>query len=172
MDKRQRREYWTVGIFLVLLGGLLLSSFITARAQVRDELRKQDLTNLKHAVEMYNNAHGYYPAPPSGTPGCTRSDDRSSWLFNEESPLLKEQHLDAIPHDVREQRGHIYTYCVTDVKDNQGLGFYLQAQFEVDQADTRTFDEDESRKFHYRILHDEETILYRICGGNEKQCQP
>lgn len=168
---RASLEYRAVLVLGVLLVGALIAAVIPARAEVRDDLRQQDVTNLKHAVEQYFNQHEYYPTPPAGTPACTASSP-ASWFFGDFSPLLKEQHIDAIPHDVREYHEYYYTYCPTNT-DSMGKtqGYYLQAQLERPEREQRSFDEDEERKFHFRILHDQQRVLYRVCGGNEKQCE-
>lgn len=160
---------------MLLLGTLfvffLIQAVLPARAEVRDDLRRQDITNLKHSLEHYFNQHEYYPTPPSGLPACTTSSPES-WFFGSTSPLLKEQHIDAIPHDVRENRGYHYSYCVTaHGGSGRTQGYYLQAQLERPEAQQRSFDEDEARKFHFRVLHEQDRILYRVCGGNEKQCE-
>lgn len=162
---------------IAVIGGILLLFFfipalLTARAEVRDDLRRTDITNLKHAAEQYFNLHEYYPTPPTDSSPCT-SSGADSWLFGEQSLFFHDRHIDVIPHDLRESRGHVYTYCVTstDVADHTD-GYFLQAVLERPQPERRAFDEDEDRKFHYRVLHDGERVLYRVCGGREKQCEP
>lgn len=168
---RAALEYRAVVLLGALFLGALIAAVIPARAEVRDDLRRQDVTNLKHAVEQYFNQHEYYPTPPAGASACTASSP-ASWLFGASSPLLREQHIDAIPHDVREYREYYYAYCTTSSDSaGQTQGYYLQARLERPEQETRSFDEDEARKFHYRILYDGEAVLYRVCGGNEKQCE-
>ena len=169
---RAQTEYVVATLIVILLLILFVPAALTARAEVRDDLRRSDITNLKHAAEMFNNTYNFYPAPPPGAPPCTSSGESDSWLFGSKSPLLEGQHIDAIPHDVREGHGHVYTYCATEVRDGQALGYYFEAQLEVEQADRVDLDEDETRNFHYRILHDGNRILYRVCGGTEQQCTP
>lgn len=169
-------EYTVATLMAVVLLALLASAMLNARAAVRDDLRKTDLTNLKRGIEMYNNQHNFYPAPPSepsDMPKCTTVTDTSSWLFAGNSILLRGQYLNAIPHDVRESRGHIYMYCATDIlQGSQALGYYLEAQLEVKQPDIVAHDEDDLHNFDYRVLHDNGKILYRVCGGTENQCTP
>lgn len=150
---------------------LLLSAVIHARAAVRDDLRRTDITTLKRGTEMYFNRHEFYQTPPDAKTGCTNVADENSLLFGGESLLLKEQHIDAIPHDVRESRDHTYRYCVTDIQNGAAQGYFFEAQLEVEQPDTVALDEDETRNFTYRILHEDSKILYRVCGGTETQCQ-
>lgn len=176
---RAHSEYLIAsGIVLVLII-LLGTAGLRARAEVRDDLRRADITNLKHAVEMYYNDHAFYPTPPGspevqlGTPPlCTSSDQIDSWLFGNDSPLLEEGHINAMPHDVREMQGRVYTYCATKVQASQTQGFFFQARLEVNQRDQISFDEDEARKFTYRVLHENSQVLYRVCGGTETQCDP
>lgn len=171
MDMRAKREYLTLGtigiIFLCFLGYSLLFS----RTHIRDDLRKQDVTNLKRAVEQYNNATTYYPTPPDKQIGCTNSTDSNSWFFGSNSPLLDEMVIDAIPHDVREHEGYVYSYCVTRLENGVTKDFYIQAQLEIPAEDIRAFDEDELRKFDYRIVNENGMTLYRVCGGDELQCK-
>lgn len=155
-----------VGIFLLLL----IPAVWLARAEVRDDLRRQDITNLKRAIEQYFNRHQYYPTPPT-TEACTSSSP-DSWFFGDRAALLREQHIDVIPHDVRENQQYYYSYCATAYDRNgKTRGYYLQAQLERPAAATRAFDEDEERKFYFRVLNDHDQVLYRVCGGNEKQCE-
>ena len=64
-----------------------------------------------------------------------------------------------------------YRYVVTDTAATHTQGYYLEAQLERPQVDTRGFDEDEKRKYHFRMLNENNQILYRVCGGTEMQCQ-
>jgi hypothetical protein len=170
---RAQWEYLTLALLLATMLLLLIPAIINARAQVRDDLRRADLTNLKRALEQYNNTYNHYGQAPTADAHCTVNSDHTSWMLGDGSPLLTEQFIDAIPHDVREDKGHVYQYCMTGVSQSSQTvaGYYLQAELEVKQDDTRTFDEDESRKFHYRILHQDGQVLYRICGGTETQCE-
>lgn len=166
-------EYMAAAALLIVILTVLFPALLHARAEVRDDLRRQDIAGLKRALELYNNQYTHYGTLPEHAPACTRVNDPGSWMFGKDSPLLKEQFIDAIPHDVRESREHTYEYCVTNRDEKRIVqGFYLQAQLEVDQEDTRARDEDEDRKFHYRVLHECNKVLYRVCGGTENQCQP
>ncbi|MFH1353993.1 MAG: hypothetical protein ABIH36_01775 [bacterium] len=127
-----QREYLTLAILLIVFIAFLVPSLLTTRAEVRDGLRKQEITRLKRSLEDYYNIHESYPLT-----------------------------FDASP----------YRYVVTGQDESGATGYYLEAQFEVEQKNQAAFDEDESRKFHYRILHQENKILYRVCGGSELQCQ-
>ncbi|MEK7556707.1 MAG: hypothetical protein AAB538_01900 [Patescibacteria group bacterium] len=169
---RPQIEYTIAGVIAIFLLALLLNAIVHARAAVRDDLRKTDVTTLKRGAEIYYNQHVFYPTPPSQEPGCTEVADEDSWLFSSASLLLREQHLDAIPHDVRESRGHTYRYCTTHIESGKTNGYFFEAQLEVEQPDTIALDEDETRNFTYRILHEDGKILYRVCGGTENQCTP
>ena len=160
MTRAQKEYVIAIGIFVILLGFLAVA-VLTARENVRDDLRKADITNLKRAAEMYYNQHNFFPP---GALGCMSSHDLAV--------LLDEGHIDALPHDVRENRDHAYKYCVTNLQENQAQGFFLEAELEGNSPDVIDFDEDETRKFHYRILHENGKILYRVCGGTETQCTP
>ncbi len=169
---RVQTEYTIAGAIAVILLAFLLNAFVHARAAVRDDLRRTDITALKQGAEMYYNQHVFYPTPPGKETACTHVGDENSWLFNGASSLFKEQHIDAIPHDVRESRGHTYKYCATDIQNNATAGYYFEAQLEVEQPAGAALDEDETRNFTYRVLHENGKILYRVCGGTETQCQP
>lgn len=166
-----RWEYTALGVFVLMMVALVIPALLAARATVRDDLRQTDITNLKRALEQYYNVHLSY-VTPLGTEGCTASG-RESWFFGDASPLLREQFIDAIPHDIREADGLTYRYCVTK-RDTAGRasGYFLEAQLERWQAARHNFDEDERRKFHYQILHQDGTVLYRVCGGEEQRCFP
>lgn len=153
----------------LLFTGIAAYSISYARAAVRDDLRKQDLTNIKRSLEQYYNAHEFYVTPPNGKTGCTENT-QDSWFFSDNSPLLKEQFIDALPHDVRESKGFSYLYCVSAIKNNHTSGFYLEASLEANVDEGVFFDEDENRKFGYRVLLEHDKKIYRICGGEEQQC--
>ena len=169
MQARTKKEFIVVALGGILLCSIGLYSSLYARSVVRDDIRKQDITNLKRAIEQYNNAHAFYPTPPSGSSECSKSSPQD-WLLGEDSSLLKEHFIDAIPHDTRESKGFAYMYCPTVISKGHTTGFYLQAQFESDQAEGVFFDDDEHRKFGYRILNNNDTKLYRVCGGDDHQC--
>lgn len=170
MTKRAQYEVIALVVLCGIFGFFLLNGLFHARTVVRDDLRRQDITNLKRAAEQYNNAFTYYPTPPDGSVGCTESS-LESWLFGEDSPLVTGHFINAIPHDVREERGHIYRYCVTDVSNQKAVSYFFEATLEIDQPEGTAFDEDEDRKFDYRILHEDGKTLYRVCGGEESQCK-
>ncbi len=169
MTKQIRYELISVISLAVVLAALGAHSILYARSVVRDDLRKQDIANIKRSAEQYFNAHNSYPAATIHTIGCTQSS-KDSWFFGESSPLLREQFIDAIPHDVRESKGFVYSYCITGIEKNIVTSFYLQAQLESQAKDGVFFDEDEHRKFNFRILHENGKTLYRVCGGQEHQC--
>lgn len=162
MTSTARHELIIIVVGSTLFILLTLYSIGYARAAVRDDLRMQDITNLKRALEQYYNEHEFYVSPSNSKIGCTVLDDTS--------PLLQEQFIDAIPHDVREAKGFIYSYCVTSAPKNRTTGFYLEASLESNKPKGVFFDEDELRKFDYRVLAENDRLLYRVCGGEEKQC--
>ncbi len=86
-------------------------------------------------------------------------------------PILRGQFIDAIPHDVRERRGFAYSYCITQAPKKQVTAFYLEAALESNAQEGIFFDEDEQRKFDYRVVIENGKKLYRVCGGEEKQCK-
>jgi len=151
------REYLTLAILLLIFIIFLIPSLLTTRAAVRDGLRQQDITYLKRTLENYYNTHEFYPPSPKH---CLISTSPGEWFF-----------VKVMPHDVREEYGYLYRYCATSGDAAGSTGYFLEAQLEVDQKDQRSFDEDEQRKFHYHILHTDGKTLYRVCGGQEKQCQ-
>lgn len=156
----------------ILIGLVWLGiSLPYARAAVRDDLRLDDLTHLRRGLEMYYNIHNFYAASPEPSLGCTRSDDPQSWFFGPTSPLLHERVVDAIPHDVRERRGFVYTYCITALAPGGAGGYYLDARLENKRPLGSVFDEDERRKFYYRVVMDHGQLILRICGGSERQCE-
>ncbi|MEK7499581.1 MAG: hypothetical protein AAB649_03170 [Patescibacteria group bacterium] len=165
-----KHEFMIVGAALLLFGFIALYSIIYARSAVRDDLRKQDITNMKHALEQYYNTHESYIAPHTGLPNCT-SSSKDSWFFGDNSPLIQGQFIDAIPHDVRESRGYIYTYCASGINNNGARGYVLEASMESNMTEGVFFDEDEQRKFDYRVLLEKGILKYRVCGGEEDQCK-
>ena len=171
MTSRAQREYSIIAALFMLGVFLAVNAIIAARTQVRDDLRRDDVTNIKRGLEMYYNKFNTYPSPPEYPLVCTQSNDQNSWFFGENSPLLKSQSIDAIPHDVREKANHIYQYCPTQVQNGEVSGYYIQAWLEVEQPSQTGFDEDEMRKFHYRIVTEQGKTLYRVCGGTEQQCE-
>src|SRR3989344_6769753 len=151
-----QREYAVIAAVLLIFAAALVPSLIVARAEIRDSLRRQDITYLKRSLEQFYNEHEFYPALPDRD--CITSREPSQWPF-----------IETLPHDVREGKGFIYRFCITSTAAAGTNGYYLEAQLEVDQDDQRTFDEDELRKFYYRILHEGGKTLYRVCGGEAKQ---
>lgn len=163
-------ELAAVLVFVVLIAAYMIPAIGYTRADVRDDLRKTDIAQLKQALERYNNTAKHYVPSPDGHLACTNSIDVNSWLFGPNSPLVKQKIVTAIPHDVRESATQNYQYCITDIQNNQVTAYYLQAQLENYQPDQIGFDEDEARKYAFRILNENGHTLYRVCGGSEKQC--
>lgn len=170
MTKRARGEAIILSLAILVFIALLGNAVWQARQTVRDGLRQQDITNLKRALEKYNNRHNSYPAPLEGATACTAATDNDSWFFGDRSVLLKEGDIDAIPHDLREKRGYVYRYCATNTDNKTGQGYFIEAQLEQTLPPIIAFDEDESRKFTYQILSENGKTLYRVCGGTERQC--
>jgi len=170
MTKRAKIEFWVFGIVVLAWVVVVIVAANAARAAVRDDLRQTDMEHLKIALEKYNNEFEHYVAAPAGAEACTKSTDGDSWLFGDQSPLLLGKFTDALPHDVREGRGRWYTYCATDMRDGKAFGYYMQAMLEVPRSEGLMFDEDENRKYYYRIVSDNNKILYVLCGGEEEQC--
>ncbi len=61
VDKTAKNEYAVLGCLLVVFIMALLPALVHARREVRDGERRQELRQLKHALEMSNNKLGYYP---------------------------------------------------------------------------------------------------------------
>lgn len=174
---RRRWEYAALTIMGVIIGILISRATIIARGEVRDDLRTQDMTDLKRALEQYFNTHEQYISPPAelgsaSQPVCTTSAATDSWFFGASSPLVKEKFIAAMPHDLRESEGKSYRYCATVLKGGQAVGYTLEAQLEYPKPEGTFFDEDELRKFHYRIMPADGYTIYRLCGGEEPSCTP
>lgn len=164
-----QREYFAIGTIGLVFLLFLAPAFFASRTEVRDELRRRDIANLKRGFEKYNNAKNHYGLIAKDGPNCTTTNDPASGLLGDKSELLKGGFIDAIPHDVRDRD---YFYCATDInEEDKVMGFYLEAQLERPHEDQVGFDEDEMRKFNYRILNEDSKIKYRVCGGTEKQCE-
>ncbi|MBI3255349.1 MAG: hypothetical protein HYZ63_00075 [Candidatus Andersenbacteria bacterium] len=166
-----QHEFTVITVLVLVFAAFSAYAITNGRAYIRDDLRQQDITHLKQALERYYNVHEYYLTPPNGRNGCTSSGE-GSWFFGNANSLLQEQHIDAIPHDVREAKGFVYKYCATQSAQNRTTGYYLEAQLESNKHPGTYFDEDESRKFTYVITQEGARTLYRVCGGNEPLCEP
>ncbi|MBI1833778.1 MAG: hypothetical protein HYR90_03040 [Candidatus Andersenbacteria bacterium] len=171
MNHDLKWELLAIGIAAGIALIILIPAFLYARTQARDHLRVEDITNLKQAVEVYHNDREYYPTPPKSKPHCTDSRTVDSWFFGPQSPIVKGQYIDVSPHDIRESDTQYYRYCVTDIRKGEAKGYFFEASLELPQNDVIAFDEDETRKFDYRILHEDDKALYRVCGGTETQCR-
>lgn len=165
------REYGA----LLVLGALFLVFLVPAiaemRKEVRDGIRREHLTELKHALEMVNNTLGHYPRSPAGLRlpgeqagvGCTISSDKKSWLFGLDGVLLNNRHRDTIPRDPFADRGWTYAYCVDAVTPTAATSWYLRTRLERPHPPQAGFDEEHN--YYFRVLHDGESTLYDICGG-------
>lgn len=126
-----QKELLAVGLLAAGLLVALLPSLFIQRAEVRDDLKRQDIATLKRQAEDFYNQHEYYP--------------------------------DELPSP--------YRYLITDTAAQHTQGYYLEAQLERPSVNMVGFDEDEKRKYHFRVLSENNQTLYRVCGGTELQCQ-
>jgi len=60
MDIAWKEIMVVVALIVILLGGVLFSG-LHARREARDGVRRAELRNIKHELEMYFNEHESYP---------------------------------------------------------------------------------------------------------------
>lgn len=128
---RAQKEIAASGVLVIALLSALLPSFFIQRAEVRDDLKRQDIAALKRQAEDFYNQYEYYP--------------------------------DELPSP--------YRYVVTDTAAQHTQGYYLETKLERPSVNMVGFDEDEKRKYHFRVVNENNQTLYRVCGGTEIQCQ-
>lgn len=65
---RASLEYFTVTLLVAVCLGLLFSSLLTSRREVRDGIRRTEIIQFKSVLERYFNDHGFYPLEFNATP--------------------------------------------------------------------------------------------------------
>ncbi len=123
-----------------ILAGVVLASLNSARGKARDAKRKQDLTQLRSALEMYYNDYGSYPY--TGTTASLNATTVSSWYGNCSSyggystsgatgwiPNLAPTYIAALPLDPK-PLGTIGCYLYA----SDGIDYKLLAHFTVEST--------------------------------------
>lgn len=94
-------ELLVVIAIIGILASIVYASLSTARGKARDAKRAEDVKTLKAALEVYQNAYGYYPE--ASTPGgVSIPDDTGTAITTLASTLITEKnnnYLVAIPQD-------------------------------------------------------------------------
>ncbi len=64
-------ELLVVVSIISLLSSIVFASLNSARSKARDARRKEDVLQIRNALELYYNDNGSYPFPyPGNIPGC------------------------------------------------------------------------------------------------------
>lgn len=106
MYKIQKKGFTLIELLVVIaiigiLASIVYASLSTARGKARDAKRADDVKTLKAALEVYQNAYGYYPE--ASTPErVSIPDDTGTAITTLASTLITERnnnYLVAIPQD-------------------------------------------------------------------------
>lgn len=111
----------TISIITVILT-IALSSYNTTTKQSRDTKRKNDLEQIRAALEMYKTDYGYYPAVNTG--GFDVASNLTSSLTT--------TYVAVIPSDPLSSQG--YLYVALNPVNSQYYGYCLCAQLETQSA--------------------------------------
>jgi len=158
----------TIG-FLIFL----FPSYVAINRDQQNNTRISDLSQIKGALERYNNKTGYFPPLDDSlnlnnhcatARGSTKvSLDPTS----EYSPLLfsRNNKINNL-------------YCATNIKTFTNKtqktisanGFYLETNLTGTGKNSSGFDDTAGHNFRYKQYTDNGILKYRICGGDEKSC--
>jgi type II secretion system protein G len=100
MYKIQKKGFTLIELLVVIaiigiLASIVYASLSTARGKARDAKRAEDVKTLKAALEVYQNAYGYYPK-------ASTQDDTGTSITTLASTLITENnnnYLIEIPQD-------------------------------------------------------------------------
>lgn len=123
-----------------LLSSIILGSLTTARAKGRDAARSRDLQQLKMALELYYDDHGYYPPDYGGnsnvetstgaitsTNGCNTSKDWPSGGLSELVP----NYMPQLPKDPLNNSQYCYRYEPAGTNSSQPANACVWTTYET-----------------------------------------
>ncbi|HYC83180.1 MAG TPA: type II secretion system protein [Candidatus Paceibacterota bacterium] len=133
---RNRQGFTLIELLVVvsiigLISSIVFSSLSTARAKSRDSKRKQDLVQLRNAVELYYAQNGAYPIPPASSAiwrgtFCGYGNASTNWIPGLTDSSRGGPFIAALPKDPKPLSsclpGHGYLYR-SDGKDYQLLAW-------------------------------------------------
>lgn len=121
-------ELLVVVAVIGILAGLVSANVSSAKDKARDAERRNDLTVLKGAVELFANVAGH---PPGESNRCYHSTEPLAASNPQWIPDLGSQYVNPMPTDPRQptEPGFAYTYCRGGV--GQAQAYYLTAPLEA-----------------------------------------
>jgi hypothetical protein len=161
-----KREALVLAIILGLFVISLLPALLGVRMERRDGERRTHLAGLKRALEDFNNAQGFYPAPPAAArESCAMSNNEEDWLFGGHGLLRTVKGVGVTPKVPVSKKGWQYLYCVTDVDGTSALSWFLRTRLERKPEPDAGLDLERDHNFYYRITSEGGAAFYDICGG-------
>ncbi len=76
-----------------------------------------------------------------------------------------EQHYNKYEAYPLEFNAHPHEYVVIEKAGTEAASWYLRAELENPHTTSAGHDEDEGRKYDYRLIHTEGRTYYEVCGG-------
>lgn len=98
-----------IAVFMIL-ASIILSSMATAKARARDVRRKEDLNEIRKALELYQSDNQEFPGI-SGTPNCLsgcNSTEVQPWI-----PGLTSEYIPTVPLGLSNSATSRYRYQTT-----------------------------------------------------------
>ncbi len=144
MSVKNQRAFTLIEILIsisiiAILSTIGILSYLKTQTIARDARRKQDLRNIKVALELYNQRNGSYPITPDNGVGWNLSTDSVPWI-----PGLDSTYISALPTDPKQgdcntplppvSNCYLYAYFSTnwpnDGKTKAGQGYILTTKLE------------------------------------------
>ncbi len=115
-------ELLAVIAIIGILATFAAISISSAVKRARDSVRERDLTNIKQALELYNQDNGSYP-----TTGNNSDSVQASTVLGD---LVTKGYMRTLPEDVRNKTNHQIYYHYAGSNDN----YVLWAQLEYSKT--------------------------------------
>lgn len=110
MRKTAKAELSFLLLFIVVFTALLLPAALYARRELRDGIRRNELTNFKTELEKYNNKHDVYPLIFNASPHQYVVADKDSKGATKWFLRAKMENRHKTKNGFDEEAGHNYYY--------------------------------------------------------------
>ena len=124
-------ELLVTTVLIAILSSVGFISYRNATAQANDTKRKHDIEQIRAALELYRNEHGYYP--PSGA--CTTTCSYAT-IATTLTDLQTEGFISALPEDPSDNTNKPYVYQSLNYLTSHHYGYCVATKLDTDPSQT------------------------------------